>query len=247
MPTSSDAAYNIRSWPQYAAAVQSAGGEAVQLPFQAAEALTLAQGCHGFLLPGSPADIEPAGYGADRYPATAPADPGRERCDRALLECAAEVGTPVLGICFGLQSLNVWRGGTLVQDLQPVPVNHSAGAHVAVAHSVSVLAASLLGGLLTATEAPAEGQFRRLPVNSSHHQGVAAPGDDLAVVARSAEDGVIEALEGRIGQAAVVGVQWHPERSTELSAASRALFSWLVCAAADLAEVSGEAAGVDTF
>ncbi len=167
-------------------------------------------------------------------------DPARESCDRLLLEHAETTGKPVLGICFGAQFLNVWRGGTLVQDLLPMPVNHAAGATVAVAHSVSVQLQSLLGGLLTLTEAPQHGSFRRLPVNSSHHQAVAKPGDGLRVVARSAEDGVIEAFEGNIGLAAMLGVQWHPERSTEASAASRALFTWLVSAATDAAQAAGQ-------
>ena len=135
-----------------------------------------------------------------------------------------------------MQMLNVLRGGTLVQDLRPVPVNHAAGAQVGVAHTTLIASRSLLGGLLGTAEAPPEGEFRRLAVNSSHHQAVAIPGDDFTVIGRCAEDGVIEALEGRLGKAPVIGVQWHPERSCEISAASRALFLWLVSAAADRAD-----------
>ena len=94
---------------------------------------------------------------------------------------------------------------------------------------------SLLGQVVEAEKAPESGGFLHLPVNSSHHQAIAVPGDGLRVAARSSEDGVIEAVEG--GQAAadghfVVGVQWHPERSFEESAASRALFGRLVAEAA---------------
>lgn len=238
VPTSNDPEYNLRSWPQYAAAVQQAGGEPVQIGLgkTPAEMRRAASECSGFILPGSPADVEPSAYGQDREPATAPADPAREACDRLLLEHAADSGKPVLAICFGLQFLNVWRGGTLVQDLHPVPVNHSAGSRVAVAHSALISKDSLLAGLLSAAEAPMRGDFRSLSVNSSHHQAVASPGDDLAIVARSSEDAVIEALEGRIGSSPMLGVQWHPERSCEISAASRALFTWLVCAAQDFAD-----------
>jgi putative glutamine amidotransferase len=233
--TSGDVEYNRKSSPSYVAAIEGAGGEAVPLPLgrDLAELGALATTCDGFLLPGSPADVEPSLYGQAREQASAPADQAREDCDLRLLEHAAVQGKPVLAICFGMQRMAVWCGGSLVQDLAPVPVNHSAGAQVAVAHSVLVAGQSLLAGLLGAAEAPAEQGYRRLAVNSSHHQAVSTPGDGLVVVARSSEDGVIEAVEGRIGQAAMVGVQWHPERSVEISAASRALFTWLVSEAED--------------
>lgn len=241
VPTSRDAGYNQRSWGSYATAVTRAGGEpvAVGLGSTTSELNALAGRCDGFLLPGSPADVDPAVYGEERDARTAEADVARERVDVTLLDHAARYAKPVLGICFGLQSLNVWRGGSLVQDLAPVPVNHAAGAQVAVAHTAVVAPESLLGSLLEAVEAPWEGGFLRLPVNSSHHQAVAIPGNGLRVVARCPEDGVIEALEldpkeymfhvehrGRMQF--LLGVQWHPERSYESSGASRALFGRLI-------------------
>ena len=239
-PTTADLEYNRRSWPEYASAVRAAGGEPVKIPLDSStEAPSVLQGCTGFLLPGSPADVEAAGYGQAREAATAAADPAREQCDRLIVEHAATAGKPVLGICFGLQMVNVLLGGTLVQDLGPIPVNHAAGPSVAVAHSVGVSAESLLAGLLTLSEAPAEGGFRRLPVNSSHHQAIGLLGEGLAVSARSSQDAVIEACEGRIGGAAFLGVQWHPERSANASAASRAIFLWLVSEAMDFGERSG--------
>ena len=236
VPTSGDLEYNGKAGPQYTDAVRQAGGEVILLPLTPdLSALgALARKCDGFVLPGSPADVDPALYGEAPHEATAPADPAREACDLRLLEHAAIQDKPVLAICYGAQRMNVWRGGSLVQDLAPLPVNHEAGSSVAVPHSVWVAPQSLLAGLISAAEAPTDGDFRRLPVNSSHHQAISAPGEDLAVVARSVEDGVIEAVEGRIGAAAMIGVQWHPERSTTLSAASRALFTWLVAEAEDL-------------
>ena len=142
-----------------------------------------------------------------------------------------------MGICFGVQSMNVWAGGTLVQDLLALPVNHSAGGSVAVAHSVLVAEGSALGELLERGEAPESGGFLRLPVNTSHHQAVGVPGDGLRVVARCPDDGVIEAVELDVDAAIgphprwMLGVQWHPERSTEISGASRALFGKLVAEA----------------
>ncbi|MBE7158301.1 MAG: gamma-glutamyl-gamma-aminobutyrate hydrolase family protein [Rhodospirillales bacterium] len=234
VPTSADVAYNQACWPEYERAVQAAGGAVVRLKLPlAGESRGEALACAGFILPGSPADVDPACYGQPREPGTATADAAREMCDLLLLEHASATGKPVLAICYGLQRLAVWRGGALVQDVTPIPVNHAAGAGVAVAHTVGVESRSLLGGLLTATEAPLEGGFRRLPVNSSHHQAVAVAGEDLVVVARCLQDGVIEALEGRVGEAVMVGVQWHPERSVASSAASRALFQWVVAEAED--------------
>ena len=220
----------------YAAAVEATGGEAVRLELGLA-ARTLreaARGCSGVLLPGSPADVAPERYGAERDPASAVADEAREAADWTLLEEAERERLPVLGICYGLQSLNVYRGGSLLQDLLPLPVNHSAGSKVTVAHTADVAGRSLLGSLLTDGEAPAAGEFARLPVNSSHHQAIGEPGEGLRIVARCAEDGVIEAIEAPYDPAdpwMFLAVQWHPERSTETSAASRALFSRLVAEA----------------
>ncbi len=248
-PTSHDLAYNRQCAPQYAESVRAAGGVPREISLsQTVQALqrSLIE-CAGFVLPGSPADIDPGHYGEEREPATAAADLAREQSDRLILEHAEQTGKPVLGICFGAQSMNTWRGGSLVQDLTPVPVNHAAGASVAAAHTALVSNMSLLGSLLSSTEAPSDGPFRRLTVNSSHHQAISRPGDDLTVVARCAEDGAVEAIEGRIGEASMLGVQWHPERSLAISPASRSLFTWLILSAADVLEMSGEAARGNAF
>jgi putative glutamine amidotransferase len=248
VPTSTDIPYNQRSWPSYATAVTRSGGEpvAIELGLPGAELRALVAGCDGVVLPGSPADVDPALYGAERDGATAGADPAREALDYVLLEDAERHGKPVLGICFGVQSLNVWRGGSLVQDLMPLPVNHEAGGKVAIAHTAVVAKDSLLASLLTEEEAPEVEGFLRLPVNTSHHQSVGAPGEGLRIVARCPEDGVIEAVEGmfhveHLGAAGggqfVLGVQWHPERSFEISAASRAMFARLVDEARRVAEL----------
>ena len=135
------------------------------------------------------------------------------------------------------RSLNVWRGGTLVQDLAPLPVNHPAGRTVAIAHTAAIAPDSLLGTLIPPEEAPEQDGFLRLPINSSHHQAIGIPGDGLRVSARCPQDAVIEAVEG--GQATedatahfVLGVQWHPERSYDISPASQALFDRFVAEAA---------------
>ena len=225
---------------------------AIDLATPLDELRKLVASCDGVLLPGSPADVDPELYGAERDPASAPADAAREAIDYLLLDDAEKHRKPVLGICFGVQSLNVWRGGTLVQDLTPMPVNHSAGSKVAIAHTAVVAKDSMLASLLTAEEAPEVDGFLRLPVNTSHHQSVAAPGEGLRVVARSPEDGVIEAVEmdaddsvfhveHPVPKQFVMGVQWHPERSFEISAASRALFGRLVAEARLAAEARVDA------
>jgi putative glutamine amidotransferase len=239
VPTSNNPEYNRTAWPQYAEAVTRAGGEPIEIPLDASprETADLIGTCHGVLLPGSPADVNPQKYGHEQIPECNPADPARENVDELLLQDAHNLYKPLLGICFGTQSLNVWRGGTLIQHLAPMPVNHRAGKTVAIAHSAAIATNSILGGLVPAEEAPLEDGFPRLPINSSHHQAIGIPGDGLRISARCPQDTVIEAIEG--GQDPhnpdshfVLGVQWHPERSYDISPASRALFERLVKEAA---------------
>jgi putative glutamine amidotransferase len=238
LPTSTNADYNQRSWPQYAACVERSGGVPVEIPLNATpvEIANLINTCQGVLLPGSPADVNPQKYGQDPIPECAPTDNPRENVDELLLQDAHNLYKPILAICFGIQILNVWRGGTLVQDLSPLPVNHSAGSKVAIAHSAAIAPESLLGNVLTPAEAPEQDNFLRLPINSSHHQAIGIPGDGLRVSARCPQDAVIEAVEG--GQATegatahfVLGVQWHPERSYDISPTSRALFDRFIAEA----------------
>jgi putative glutamine amidotransferase len=136
----------------------------------------------------------------------------------------------VLGICYGLQSLNVYRAGTLVQHIES-PVNHSAGRAIVNAHTVEVESGSKLNAMI----APATPNSKTIAVNSSHHQSAKAIGIGLKIVARSTEDGVIEALEGTDPEHFVVAVQWHPERSVndgpEVSETAKAIFDAFIAAA----------------
>ena len=227
VPTSFDTPYNQQSWPEYAAAIEESGGEPVRLELTRAIGLGRFD---GILLPGSGADVAPALYGQEVEPETAPADELRHAVDKELLWQVDRAQIPLLAICFGLQSLNVHRGGTLVQHLNPVPVNHRAGRPVREAHSVLIDAESRLGRLAGLASAEMEG--RRM-INSSHHQAVLATGEGLRAVARSAEDGVIEALEDAEHRW-MLGTQWHPER-TFADPLSRAIFDSFVGAASDSA------------
>jgi len=236
VPTSGDPEYNQRSWGQYASAVERSGGEAAEVPLGDAPAATarLISECQGVLLPGSGADVNPHKYGEEPIAECAPADQARENVDELLLQDAHNMGKPILTICFGTQMLNVWRGGTLAQHLSEQPVKHRARG-VVEAHEAEVAPDSVLGRAVVGKEVIEKDGVVRLPVNSSHHQAIATAGDGLRVVARSPEDGVIEAVEGTpdgVGGRFVVGVQWHPERTFDESAASRALFARLVKEAA---------------
>lgn len=230
IPTSFDLAYNRLNFLAYTDAVKCCGGDPVEVPLSLTdrEVRQLASECDGILLPGSPADVDPTLFGQDADPATASADLARERVDRTLLEEAYRDNKPILGICFGMQMLNVFRGGTLVQDLAIMPVNHPAGRSVAVAHTAAVADHSMLSGIIDLDECAKVDGVIRLPINSSHHQAVGIPGSDLQVSARCPQDGVIEAIEGSFDPAKphfVLGVQWHPERTVDASSTSRAMFT----------------------
>ena len=226
-PTSFDPAYNQRGWPQYAHAIECSGGVAVPIPLTESQASVakIVSGCAAVLLPGSPADLDPQKFGQERNPASAAPDPIRESVDDLLLQDAFNLHKPIFGICYGLQSMNVWRNGGLNQHIPGTGVDHAPGREVHEAHGVRVQPGSRLAAIL----GPAATQA--VNVNSSHHQAVENPGDGLAVVARSVEDGVIEAVEDPHSPQFVLGVQWHPERTFGLQAGSRAIFAAFVEAA----------------
>lgn len=224
-PCSYDRAYSTKSLPAYLAAVQASGGEPVVISLDSSpeEVARQVSGCDGVLLPGSKADIDPQKYGAEKHPATAPADNLRDAADELLLQDAYSQRKPILGICYGLQALNVWRSGTLVQHIE-TSVRHT-GNRNDKAHEALIVPGTTLSGLTDSAGT--------IPVNSSHHQSAQDLGDGLIVAARSPEDGVIEAIEGTDPHHGVIGVQWHPERTFDRDVPSRKLFDWLVKAAAE--------------
>lgn len=232
VPHSGDPEYAERSLPQYERAIEMAGGEPVRIPLDQppAEVMKLIERCDAVLLPGSKADVDPAKYDAPRDPRTAAADSGRDTVDELLLQDAYNMRKPILGICYGMQILNVYRTGTLVQHIES-PVNHAAGKKVAVAHKVEVEPGSRLARAVASTVETSDGRKFVIPVNSSHHQAADTAGDGLRVVARSPQDGVVEALEGTSPDHFVLAVQWHPERSVDEDEPSRAIFRALVKAA----------------
>ncbi len=245
MPHSLDLEYAERAIPQYERAVTLAGGEPVRIALDqsADEIKKIIEHCDGVLLPGSKADVDPARYHSPRLPHTAEADAPRDAVDNLLLENAYQQRKPVLGICYGLQSLNVFRAGSLVQhvpDSLPeetrAKVNHAAGKNVPVAHAVEIDRTSKLAEIVAAeVRGPRSDAGNELivPVNSSHHQSADENkiGAGLRIVARCTDDGIIEALEGTAPDHFVLAVQWHPERSVEDDAPSRAIFRAFMAAA----------------
>lgn len=225
-PTSSDPEYNERSLPPYLAALRSAGATPILVPLHERQdrVARLLAGVQGILLPGSRFDVDPQRYGEDRVPECGEPDPARTAVDELLLQEAFSLGKPILAICHGTQSLNVWRNGSLVQDLKTV-VDHRPGRDVVAAHPVRIATGSRLAGLVP------RGSGDEVQVNSSHHQAVLVAGDGLLVSAVSPADGVVEAVELDSREHFVVGVQWHPERTYTQSPFSRAIFAALVEAA----------------
>ena len=215
---------------KYLEAVGAAGGEPIPVSLGlSSEALKhLAQTLDSVVLPGSPADVDPSRFGATKHPKCAGADPDRERTDFALLDhCFAE-SKPILAICFGIQSLNVFLGGTLIQDIPSAldsSIQHDwvreKGA-ADVFHPIRIEPRSRLAELAQASE---------VIVNSSHHQSILEPGRQLGISAR-ASDGVIEAVEWTGDSNWIMGAQWHPERMAETDLLAQALFRGLVAAAA---------------
>jgi putative glutamine amidotransferase len=230
VPHSGDHEYAERALPQYEAAVREAGGDPVrvELDQSAEQVLKQAEGCDAVLLPGSRADVDPQKYNTARHPKTAGTDAKRDTVDGLLLKDAYQKRKPVLAICYGLQSLNVFRSGSLVQHIESA-INHNAGRAVPKAHTVEIDPDSRLGEVV-GTEG---GQF--VAVNSSHHQSADGAGDGLKIVARCPDDGVVEALEGTAPDHFVLAVQWHPERSVndgpDLAESAQAIFNAFVEAA----------------
>jgi len=242
LPHSTKQDYVERALPPYVHAIEAAGGEAFPIPLDKTqdEIAEMLKQCHGVVLPGSPADVDPEKYGEPRHEKTHDADPLRDAADELLLQDAHNMHKPILAICYGMQALNVWRSGKLCQDIaaeRHSPVKHEAGRAVKEAHRVNVDPESWLARILsdapdTGLSVSPDSTAMQMMVNSSHHQAADVVGDGLRVAARAPEDDVIEALEGDTpDDQFVLGVQWHPERGYDDDPNSQALFKALVDAA----------------
>lgn len=188
----------------YVGNLQRAGALVVLFAVDEREPEPLVDTVDGLLLVGG-ADVDPASYGAEREPETEATAPVRDAFEIALVRRAVEVGVPVLGICRGMQILNVAMGGTLDQDLKDevgaTPHRRRLGGFDGTDHDVR-----LLPGSLAARACGAE----LCRVHCHHHQIVRDIGPELTVTGRDELDGVPEALEAR-DDSWTLGVQWHPE------------------------------------
>lgn len=228
-----ESANKRRAYDAYLAAVTAGGGDPVEIslsltPTALAE---IADTLDAFVLPGSPADVDPARYGSVPHSLTAAPDRNRELIDDALIEHVFATGKPLLAICYGTQLLNVHLGGTLFQDIPSelhteIAHDHKDGAPDS-SHAIQIAPD---GGTIADLALESETQLRAAEnaddnhnaaarVNSSHHQSIRELGRGLKVTAR-APDGIVEAVEwvgtrdekSRAKPQWLVGVQWHPER-----------------------------------
>ncbi len=197
-------------------ALDAAGGAPVLVDITAPEydPETLPERFAALLILGG-ADIDPALYGAAPHPTVYGVDRDADRYEIAAVRGALDRGTPLVGICRGMQVMNVAAGGTLLQDLGAETPHHGPPDAIMVTQRVRVVPDSRLGRILKRAE---------VPVRTGNHQAVAQVAAGFTVVARAA-DGVIEAIEH--ASAWAIGVQWHPEDpaadARDLAAIARAL------------------------
>ena len=190
------------AYATYTESVRRAGGMPVVISPQEENAEELLAQLDGLLLTGGD-DCDPRAYGEQPLPSIEPMDPDRQANDLALARAARKNGVPTLGVCLGLQVMNVAAGGNLIQDIDSqyeTEINHVSPSSNRARHLVDVLAGTGLATILT------PGQ---LDVNSSHHQAVKDVGAGLRATAR-ARDGIVEGLEDP-SHPFYLGVQWHPE------------------------------------
>lgn len=183
----------------------------------------LVAGLDGVLLPGSDSDVDPHIYGEEPHPNLKNVVPVKDESEFIVLKTAEKHKIPLLAICYGMQALNVSRGGTLVQDIATQtdnPVKHEQGIPLGRnSHALDFDDRALIKEL-------AAGQpFVR--VNSHHHQAVRSLGKNLRATAW-AKDGVIECIEDTRPDRFVLGVQWHPELNWHTDRFSGGLFDYFV-------------------
>ncbi|HTK51997.1 MAG TPA: gamma-glutamyl-gamma-aminobutyrate hydrolase family protein [Gemmatimonadaceae bacterium] len=215
---------------RYYHAVASAGGAPVLVPLlDDLETLrAIYERMDGILIPGG-VDVDPKAFGEKPHERLGRIDPARDRVEIQLVKWAVEDDKPLLGLCRGLQVINVALGGTLYQDLEteyPNAIKHDyfptyGYSRDHLAHDVAVEAGSRMRHALVNAA---------VPVNSMHHQGIKALANRLSASA-VAPDGLIEAAEST-SESYIVGVQWHPEVFEVSDPSSGVLFTDFVQAAA---------------
>lgn len=208
----------------YSEAVEAAGADPVHISLipdrQYIESVM--DNMDGILLPGSDSDVDPLRYGREPHPALGSVHPIKDRTDLLVLDEIEKRAMPLFAICFGMQVLNVHRGGTLIQDIPaelPNAIKHQQGApRDRPSHAVRLLPSSTLGNLRKAEQAL---------VNSHHHQAIETVGRDLQATAWTG-DAIVEGLEDTRPDHFVLAVQWHPELGWQQDGFSLALFERFV-------------------
>lgn len=204
----------------YSEAIEAAGGTPCHIALipKREYIASIVDGLDGLLLPGSDSDIDPLRYGAEPHPALGNVHPLKDETDLLVLNEVEKRGLPLFAICFGMQVLNVHRGGTLIQDIasqKASAVKHDQGIpRDRPSHRVRIMAGSTVAGLANSDS---------VVVNSHHHQAVENVGRDLVATAWTA-DGLVEAIEDPRPDRYVLGVQWHPELGWSRDQFSRSLF-----------------------
>ena len=219
----------------YSEAVEAAGGAPLHVSLipkrEYVEAVV--EGLDGILLPGSDSDVDPLRYGQEPHPNLGAVHPIKDETDLLLIEAAERKQIPVFAICFGMQVLNVSRGGTLIQDIGsqlPEAIKHEQGApRDRPSHRITLALGTRLSNIVSA---------HAFATNSHHHQAIETLGADLVATAWTS-DGIIEAVEDPRPDRFVVAVQWHPELGWERDQISQRLFAAFVAEAAKTTETAG--------
>lgn len=176
----------------------------------------------GILLPGSDTDVDPAAYGEEPHPKLGRVVPEKDETDFLVLAEAEKLKMPVLGICFGMQILNVFRRGTIIQDIKaqvPDCLKHEQGVPLdRASHTIQIEKESFLAQLAAS---------RNVRVNSHHHQSIGNVGENLRATART-KDGVIECVEETRSGRFNFGIQWHPEHSWRTDELSKNIFETFI-------------------
>jgi len=217
----------------YSEAVEAAGGAPVHISLipNPDYVAAVMDDLDGVLLPGSDSDIDPLRYGSEPHPNLGSVHPVKDETDLLVLDEIEKRGLPLFAICFGMQALNVSRGGTLIQDIPsqlPKAIKHQQGApRDRPSHAITLDKASLLSSLAASAQ---------VLVNSHHHQAVEKVGRNLVATAWTS-DGLIEAVEDSRPERFSLGVQWHPELGWQRDRLSQALFERFIAEAKEYVAV----------
>src|SRR5580765_6035284 len=212
----------------YSEAVEAAGGIPVHLSLiPKAEYIAEAMDeLDGILLPGSNTDVDPHYYGEEPHHKLGTVIPEKDETDRLVLAEIEKRNMPLLAICYGMQALNVVRGGTLVQDIESQvkgSFKHEQGTpSTRNSHSLKIAKDSILSGLDAVKQAK-----EAIRVNSSHHQAIGNVGKNLKATAW-AKDGIIECIQETRKARFALGVQWHPELTSGHDRLSREIFELFI-------------------